>query len=170
MKKFLSYAFVGAIALAGAFMVSCSSDDSVAVENNPTFDGAAVKTQFTIALPSTAKTRMTAENVQKDGNFLGIKNIKLIPFATKPTAGTETLNGAIVELSNIAALDMDHGNSKVYNDVAINTGTKFFLFYGQANKDDGFDNGKLATAAAADITKPSDITFTPVQILTATGT
>ena len=31
MKKILSYVFVGAIALAGATVVSCSSDDSVAV-------------------------------------------------------------------------------------------------------------------------------------------
>ena len=127
-----------------------------------------MKTQFTIALPNTVKTRMAADNVQKDGNFLGIKNIKLIPFTTKPTAGTEALNGSIVELSNITALEKGN-NSKVYNDVAINTGTKFFLFYGQANVDDGFDHGQLATPAAADITKPSDVTFTPVQILTATG-
>ena len=100
MKKILSYAFVGAVALTGAMFVSCSSDDG-AVENNPTFDGKTVKTQFSIALPSNVGTRMAAADVQESGNFLGIKNIKLLPFAAEPAAASTT-NGSIVSLSDIS--------------------------------------------------------------------
>ncbi len=166
MKKNLFFAFVGAIALAGASLVSCSSDDS-AVENNPSFDGNAVKTQFTIALPGNINTRMTSANVQDAGysDFLGIKNIKLLPFAEVPTA-TSTTNGSVVSLSDISALEANN-NSKVYSDVAINVGTTNFLFYGQANKDDGFDNGKLVKTEYSSAV--SDITFTPAQIIESTA-
>lgn len=160
MKKILSYAFVGAVALTGAMFVSCSSDDG-AVENNPTFDGKTVKTQFSIALPSNVGTRMAAADVQESGNFLGIKNIKLLPFAAEPTAASTT-NGSIVSLSDISALETGN-NSKVYNDVAINTETSHFLFYGQANKDDGFANGKLDKTEYSSAV--SDIKFAPSPIL-----
>ena len=160
MKKILSYAFVGAVALTGAMFVSCSSDDG-AVENNPTFDGKTVKTQFSIALPSNVGTRMAAADVQESGNFLGIKNIKLLPFAAEPAAASTT-NGSIVSLSDISALEAGN-NSKVYNDVAINTETSHFLFYGQANKDDGFANGKLDKTEYSSAV--SDIKFAPSPIL-----
>ena len=165
MKKILSFAFVGAIALAGAFLVSCSSDDSVA--DNPTYNGETVKTQFTIALPGSINTRMTSANVQDAGyaDFLGIRNIKLLPFAATPTA-TSTTNGSVVSLTDITALEANN-NSKVYSDVAINVGTTNFLFYGQANKDDGFDNGKLVKTEYSSAV--SDITFTPAQIISSTA-
>ena len=59
MKKYYFYALTGAIALAGAVGLSACSSSEDASEPNPTFDGEAVKTQFTIAFPqNVAKTRM----------------------------------------------------------------------------------------------------------------
>ena len=50
MRKFLKYAFVGAIALTGFGLVSCSSDDDL--DNaTPGVTGETVKTAFTISFP-----------------------------------------------------------------------------------------------------------------------
>ena len=82
MRKFQSFAFAGAIALAGvAGLTACSSDDAAEAPLNPTFDGESVKTAFAInvAAPSKGGTRMTDENTQnKNNNFLGMQNIHLL--------------------------------------------------------------------------------------------
>ncbi|MBR6035807.1 MAG: hypothetical protein IKP41_02465, partial [Bacteroidaceae bacterium] len=66
MKKNLVYAMMSAIALTSAVsFTACSSDDAV-VENNPTYDGSTVKTQFSISFPeNVASTRMTSDIVQE---------------------------------------------------------------------------------------------------------
>ena len=92
MKKNYVYALMSAVALVGAVSLSaCSSSDDV-VDVNPTFDGEAVKTQFTISLPfdNKAKTRQTSDIVQEGAQtstttdltkFRGISDIVLIPFS-----------------------------------------------------------------------------------------
>ena len=92
MKKLFNYALIGAIALTGATMLtSCSSsDDATAENNNPNYDPVAqtVKTQFVLNVSSAANnnTRQSSTTVQRNTNFRGIQDAKLIALsATNPT-------------------------------------------------------------------------------------
>ena len=87
-KKYFFYAMMSAIALTGTLgLTDCSSDDEVAaVENNPTYDPVAktVNTQFVLNVSSATSgvTRLSATTVQKNGNFRGMQDAKLIGLAT----------------------------------------------------------------------------------------
>lgn len=143
MNRINNYVLNGAIALLStAGLVACSSDDVTEAPVNPTYDGKSVKTQFAIniATPSNGKTRMSAENTQNGGNFLGMKNIYLIPFVNEPTAslnGTtnrtdHTFPSSVIKLAELSDIDntTDNKNYHIYNDVNVPIGTKNFLFYG----------------------------------------
>ena len=89
MKKLFNYALMGAIALTGATMFAgCSgSDDAVAENNNPNFNPKAneVNVQFVLnvaANTSDNTTRQSATIVQKNANFRGMQDAKLIGLAT----------------------------------------------------------------------------------------
>ena len=102
-KKYFFYAMMSAIALAGTLgLTACSSDDEVAaVENNPTYDPVAktVNTQFVLNVSSATSdvTRQSATIVQKNSNFRGMQDAKLIGLATgnssylAPFAGDATV-------------------------------------------------------------------------------
>ena len=102
-KKYFFYAMMSAIALAGTLgFTACSSEDEVAaVENNPTYDPVAktVNTQFVLNVSSATSgvTRQSATIVQKNANFRGMKDAKLIGLATgnsswlAPYAGGATI-------------------------------------------------------------------------------
>ncbi len=150
LKKIKDMALTGAVALMGvASFTACSSDES-AVDNNPTFDGKNVKTQFAINIPRAAsQTRMTADNTQNNNhNFLGMKEIRLIPFSADVAAGSSIEK--IINLPDITDSEISTSqSSKVYNDVNVATGTKRFLFYAVAqygaedNIKDQFEKGTL---------------------------
>ena len=115
MKKNYVYALMSAIALVGAVSLSaCSSSDDV-VDVNPTFDGEAVKTQFTISFPqNVAKTRQTAAIVQageKIENFRGMDNIVLYPFAATGSAGSDPINYADPTTPDASTLPTKLGNA-----------------------------------------------------------
>lgn len=196
MKKYLNYAFAGAIALTGAVgFASCSSSGEDVVNNtpinNPTNipEQEAVKTQFTISLPSnvaratTRQSAATVQNAQTIETFRGMDNIVLLPFAatgavsTDPVASTFTKLSDKISLTKIIkpnAQDVNNSipvgtagllagsNSVLYNDVAIPVGTGSFLFYGKAidTGSDKFVNGSLDMTEG----QPSAIKFDPVQI------
>ena len=188
MKKYFSYALVGAIALSGAVgFSSCSSSSDEVVGNNPSYNSElnSVKTQFTISFPSNvAGTRQSADivqNAQTIDKFRGMDNIVLLPFGATgaaeedPIISTSTKLGERINLTSIivpnyadpvsnsipAGLLKANSNSVLYNDVTIPVGTGSFLFYGKAIDDgtENFVNGSLAF----DETQPANITFTPVQ-------
>ncbi len=198
MKRSLFFVGMGAIALATPlFLSSCSSSDDATSETPTPYTGEAVKTSFTLSvgLPkgngsNGAKaftgTRMTDAEVQSTGNFRGIDNINLIPFAkTSAIASTDFRLGSNITLpasatngnNNVyessAAKGTDHAT--VYSNVTVPVGTASFLFYGKA-----IDNS-AATAISSDADKhkfgtlsseglsgePSAIKFSPVQIYTA---
>ena len=197
MRKFLKYAFVGAIALTGFGLVSCSSDDDL---DNPNggVTGEEVKTAFTISFPSNViSTKQTAATVQDAGtteSFRGLDDFYLIPFGSAITAGTETKIGSIIELAGFGKNDFDiaTANAKVYTGKTVPVGTNHFLFYAKA-QDGSLNNDindpsntnavadkhqygtlevKTGTAdgiVEASYTKASDITFAPVQINTVTS-
>jgi len=107
MKKYFNFALLSAIALTGTigFTACSSSDDTVAeeskVENNPTYDPVAktVTTQFVLNVSSATNvtTRQSATIVQKNGNFRGMQDAKLVGIATgnssylAPYAGAATV-------------------------------------------------------------------------------
>ncbi len=186
MKKNFFYALMSAIALTGAIgFTACSSDDAV-VENNPTYNGESVKTQFTISFPQNVvkSTRMTGDVVQAAqtiAKFRGMDNIKLIPFGIKQTiTSTDTRIGSPIKLAHqikpsevnaddlnnsIAAADlMTKNNSVLYSDVDIPVGTGAFLFYGKAID----DNANAAITSIPDKFKFG--TLTPSDALSSAST
>ena len=184
MKKYLNYAFAGAIALTGAVgFASCSGSSGEDVVNNipnnsPTNipEQEFVKTQFAISLPSNvnarANTRMAADQVQQaDNSFRGMQDIVLVPFVGKPDEATDTRIGDEITLDNISAtggvtnLTSSNDNYKVYNDVKVPLGTSAFLFYAQADKGalTDFQNGKTIKNAPS-TAGTAGYTFSPVVI------
>lgn len=189
MKKYFSYALVGAIALTGAVgFSSCSSSSDEVVGNNPSYNSeqSSVKTQFTISFQNNvarANTRQSADivqNAQTIASFRGMENIVLLPFGAtgavnnNPIGSTSTKLGNAIDLKSIIVPNTasvtnsipdkflkEGSNSVLYNDVTIPVGTGSFLFYGKAKDEDGgnFVNGSLAMTG----NEPGTITFTPVQ-------
>lgn len=152
MKNLTKLAYLGAIAFVGIGFTACSSDDD-AVENNPSFDGKAVKTQFAINIPraATPSSRMSAGNTQNNSNFLGMQDIHLLSFAEQPGANTSYS-------SDIKLADINNGittttSSKIYSDVNVPVGTSHFLFYAVApqgeNVNDKFSKGVLDATIGA---------------------
>lgn len=189
MRKFLKYAFVGAIALTGFGLVSCSSDDDLDNPNGGGLSGEAVKTTFTISFPeNVAKTKQTATTVQNAetvASFRGMDNIVLLPFITQGDANADPVAsdvlplGAQITLTNIikpseqtvsnsipaATLTTAKGNAVLYNDVDIPLGTGSFLFYGKAINQgtEKFVDGAI-TATIDDTQTPENYGFAPVNI------
>ncbi|WP_223929670.1 hypothetical protein [Prevotella lacticifex] len=194
MKRNLFFIGMGAMVLATPlFLSSCSSSDDIA-DNPGNTTGEAVKTSFTLSvgLPggssSNAKpsTRMSDTEVQSTGNFRGIDNINLIPFAkTSAIASTDVRLGSNITLpssatngqNNVyessAAKGTDHAT--VYANVSVPVGTASFLFYGKAIDNTAAtaitsdaDKHKFGTLTSEGLTgEPAAIKFSPVQIYTA---
>lgn len=125
-----AYLFAAALVASTMGMTSCSNEVVPEVENNPTFDGESVKTQFAINIPAGKSTRMSDTNTQQSGNFLGMQNIKLLPL--KYAAADDKALLQIIALDDIANDGLD-ANRKFYSDVNIPVGTSKFLFYAEAN-------------------------------------
>ena len=147
MKKYLQFAYVGAIALIGTCgFTACSSDGEVAaVEDNPTYDAATglVKSQFVLNIASNAQTRSGATTVQAGGeNFRGIDNTLLFAFKTSGKGFVDATIAAAdaanrYDLGMVAAansLNNDGSNSHRILELAMPTGTDAMLFYGKAIK------------------------------------
>ena len=141
MRKFQSFAFAGAIALAGvAGFSACSSDDAAEAPINPTFDGESVKTAFTINIPGATRTRMSDDETQAGGTFQGMKDIYLFSFAKSSgdVVGSDKLDKNIINLSDIesfikATSGNVTSNKKRYDNVSFDIGVSNFLFYATSN-------------------------------------
>ena len=191
MRKFLKYAFVGAIALTGFGLASCSSDDDLDNPNGGGLSGEAVKTTFTISFPeNVANTKQTAATVQdeeKIASFRGMDNIVLVPFLAQgdadadPVESTVTPLGSAITLTNMIKPELATvsnsipkqkltaaSNSVLYNDVELPLGTGSFLFYGKAIDEgtENFANGKL-NATIDDTKTPANYGFTHEKIYTS---
>lgn len=158
-KKYFFSAMMSAIALTGTLsLIACSSDDEVAVEDNPTYDAATglVKSQFVLNIASKAQTtRSSATTVQAGGeNFRGIDNTLLFAFKTSGKGFVDATSAAAAaanryDLGVVAAansLDNDGSNSHRILELAMPTGTDAMLFYGKAIKTgtaDDNENGKV---------------------------
>lgn len=142
------YLFAAALVAGTMGMTSCSNEVVPEVENNPTFDGESVKTQFALNIPAAKGTRMTGDNTQQNANFLGMKNIKLLPLFDAAAKGVALKQ--IIPLADIATGGWNNGdNSKIYSDVNIPVGTKNFLFYAEATGTKSADNMAVGQDAFA---------------------
>lgn len=182
MNRINNYVLNGAIALLStAGLVACSSDDVTDAPVNPTYDGKSVKTQFAIniATPVTGNpsTRMSGENTQngtsRTNSFLGMYNIKLIPFAGEPTVtvanssysdATEVAISKIISLKDLVPSEItSEKSSKIYTDVNIPVGTKNFIFYGTGpfgtSISDKLEKGILTLTEDAKVGNTKDIKF-----------
>ena len=98
MKKVLNFALIVAIALTGATMFTgCSSGDEAVVENNPNYNAVTneVTAQFVLNVSSATgnTTRQSADVVQKNANFRGLKDAKLIGLSTGHSSYLAPYNG-----------------------------------------------------------------------------
>ena len=176
MRTNFKFALMSAAALLSLGLASCSSNDET--NENPTFDGKAVKTTFSISLPGVAKTRMAGSTVQVAENkatFRGMSDIVIIPFSHTTNRAarlgeniTLGANKMVVPTTTNAANAipngqlLDNNNAVLYNDVSIPVGTSAFLFYGKAAGTDGYAEGYLTPEGLTGET--SGIFFNPTQI------
>ena len=124
------YLFAAALVAGTMGMTSCSNEEITPGNQNPTYNGESVKTQFAINIPAAGKTRMTGDNTQQQtGKFLGMQNIKLLPLTQEANDGSAFTQ--IISLGNIEQNDLTDQH-KVYSDVNIPVGTTNFLFYSEA--------------------------------------
>ena len=176
MRKFQSFAFAGAIALAGAAgLTACSSDDAAEAPINPTFDGESVKTAFAInvAAPSKGGTRMNDENTQNKNNYLGMSNIYLFPMilgnSQVPDASSDIRTKIVLQAPAVYGVSSSNTtkSSYIYSDISIPVGTDNFMFYAMRNQvadassqtSDKFTKGYISSNLNENIAKLSDISF-----------
>ena len=122
-------------------------------QQNPTFDGESVKTQFTINVPvKSPSTRLADDIVQTNGlpDFRGMNNIHMFAFSKEGAAdvtGTDTPTEVYGAMGSILNNELQaNTNAKVYYDINIPVGVNRFLFYGEATRAEGVeyvDNGRL---------------------------
>lgn len=162
------YLFAAALVAGTMGMASCSNEEMTPGNQNPTYNGESVKTQFAINIPAAGKknTRLAQDIVQgqADPQFRGIDNISLIPFTTTPVAGKT--GGTIINLGAIQPGELGEGTgAKVYYDVDLATGVNNFLFYGEAIEATGAKkaNGALKATIGSAV---NDIKFELVPIST----
>ena len=154
--------FCMAVALAAAGMTGCSEDEP---NVNPT-EGETVKTSFAISLPYQFGTRMSGDNVQANGNFLGMQNIRMFPLTT---AGADNVAlSRMIALGNIAADGLTE-QTKVYNDVQVDVNTSNFLFYALAGSTapsttTAFANGYMTDNLSSGVVNTNDIKFNLTRI------
>ena len=154
--------FCMAVALAAAGMTGCSEDEP---NVNPT-EGETVKTSFAISLPYQFGTRMSGDNVQANGNFLGMQNIRMFPLTT---AGANNVAlSRMIALGNIAADGLTN-QTKVYNDVQVDVNTSNFLFYALAGStapstETAFANGYMTDNLSSGVVNTNDIKFNLTRI------
>lgn len=164
------YLFAAALVAGTMGMTSCSNEVVPEVENNPTYNGESVKTQFALNIPAGKNTRMSGNATQQaDGSFLGMQNIKLLPLFANVTEDTELKQ--IISLADFGSSDWESGkgNVKVYSDVNIPVGTNNFLFYAEAADDATLSTGETNrdfvqgalenNLAATDLVKVGGINF-----------
>ena len=181
MKRYFNFAFAGAIALTGATMFTgCSgSDDAVAENNNPNFNEKTneVNVQFVLNVAANTgdnTTRQGAATVQKNNNFRGLKDAKLIALKTgHPTwlapfdgsastsMGVKTFElGTLYTSSQIPTPDAQNPGSRSNRilQLSLPTGMDAMLVYARAIQSGVTEeDGKVEMSVTA---APENTTFT----------
>ena len=148
MKKFLNYAFAGAIALTGAVGLSSCSSSEVTADVNPNYDEkkgeVPVNFVFNVSTGNTASTRMSQENVQATATdpFRGMDETALMSFklgndnnhVAVPSTVINKLYGLgpILGYNDIGPDSKD--KSRRVLELSVPVGTNAMMFYGKATK------------------------------------
>ena len=167
MKKFIYFSFASAVLLAStAGMTSCSSD-SIEPTGGSGVAGQVVKTQFYLNIPyagndeggnARVSTRMTANNTQKNNNFLGLVEMEMFAFEGEPGTKTNTSTRTIRIGDNTGTNDND-AKRRLYSDIAIPVGTTNMVLYTRASKKSTTSTGTKDEFQAGSLTNPYN-TFT----------
>lgn len=144
MKKLIQFAFLSAIAFAGAVSFSaCSSSDEV-VETKPTNpDNITVKTAITMNVGHGGQTRMASAVTQTNNQaFRGMYNIYIYPASlytgTETPSWTPIIAGSALSApvlsgeTMVASAVTSSASNKTYSGVQVPVSTNNFLFYGRA--------------------------------------
>lgn len=182
MKKMTFFAC--AALLASTCMFTACKKDKVSnelqeVEEQGSYNGEVVKTEFSISLPNQAAgrpNRMPGTTVQISGasQFQGMGNMVLVPFAKESDiVSGDTRLGDNITLSDINSSSEFGTNShaKVYPSVSIPMTTATFLFYGKSKATGtSFQKGELNAANLDNSHQPADFTFNLQPIVATVGT
>lgn len=161
MKKVKFFGLAGIILLAsGAGFSSCSSDSA-----DPTggtgVAGQVVKTQFYLNIPyagneegrnARVSTRMSANNTQKNNNFLGLADMEMFAFSETPSSGVKSTRTIRIG-DNTGTSDTDDKRI-LYSDIAIPVGTTNMILYTRASKKSNTSTGTKKEFQVGSLTNP----------------
>lgn len=168
MKRFQLFSLASAMLLASAAgFTSCSSDSEDPQAGGSGVAGQVVKTQFYLNIPyagndeggnARVSTRMTANNTQKNNNFLGLVEMEMFAFEGEPGTKTNTSTRTIRIGDNTGTNDND-AKRRLYSDIAIPVGTTNMVLYTRASKKSTTSTGTKDEFQAGSLTNPYN-TFT----------
>lgn len=168
MKRFQLFSLASAMLLASAAgFTSCSSDSENPLAGGSGVAGQVVKTQFYLNIPyagndeggnARVSTRMTANNTQKNNNFLGLVEMEMFAFEGEPGTKTNTSTRTIRIGDNTGTNDND-AKRRLYSDIAIPVGTTHMVLYTRASKKSTTSTGTKYEYQAGSLTNPYN-TFT----------
>lgn len=161
MKKVKFFGLAGFILLAsGAGFSSCSSDSA-----DPTggtgVAGQVVKTQFYLNIPyagneeggnARVSTRMSANNTQKNNNFLGLADMEMFAFSETPSSGVKSTR--TIRIGNNTGTSDNDDKRILYSDIAIPVGTTNMVLYTRASKKSTTSTGTKYEYQAGSLTNP----------------
>ena len=141
MKKVKFFGLAGFILLAsGAGFSSCSSDSADSTVGTGVA-GQVVKTQFYLNIPyagneeggnARVSTRMSANNTQKNNNFLGLANMEMFAFSETPSSGVKSTR--TIRIGDNTGTSDNDDKRRLYSDIAIPVGTTNMILYTRASK------------------------------------
>ena len=141
MKKVKFFGLAGIILLAsGAGFSSCSSDSADSTGGTGVA-GQVVKTQFYLNIPyagneeggnARVSTRMSANNTQKNNNFLGLANMEMFAFSETPSSGVKSTR--TIRIGDNTGTSDNDDKRRLYSDIAIPVGTTNMILYTRASK------------------------------------
>lgn len=192
MKRFQLFSLASAMLLASAAgFTSCSSDSENPLDGGSGVAGQVVKTQFYLNISyagndeggnARVSTRMTANNTQKNNNFLGLQDMQMYAFEEDATSITSTSTSTKTNnlgTSGKASSKDDISTSttswrSIYRDIEIPLSTKSLILYakasratsGSSNTKSDFQAGSLTNPyeTAQDVTTLSSLNFSLNQI------
>ncbi len=171
MKKILAKVTLPVLLVLAGAMLSCNREET---DVNPNYNSETreVLAQFVISVSpggeEQTETKMSATNVQKNGNFRGIQDAQILAFATG-------LENPFVNKTNgsnfnkiysfpllFAANAVTATNSRRVLEMSLDAGTDAVLVYGRAiNANPGNSTGKMEFHVSDE--KPSDTYFDAVR-------
>ena len=118
------------------------SDQSYPLDGGSGVAGQVVKTQFYLNIPyagndeggnARVSTRMTADNTQKNNNFLGLVEMEMFTFEGEP--GTTTSKSTrTIRIGDKPGTSDNNTKRRLYSDIAIPVGTTHMVLYTRASK------------------------------------